>query len=315
MRNRLHRPRSSRAPDRPAAGGILSFGCTALEAGPEAWSLTGSCGRHDKLAKDAPVAQRIEHRSSEPRVGGLNPSGRAIHAPCPASNGRLGQPRFGLCAMSACFADRRGAAPPLTARLPLMRKCWRPGRMCRSWARCLSRSATDARASSSVVPGGNSNTSDLSKGFLKRSGWASTIAGCDGSDVAGPAAGGGDAATSLWVSGGGLGFAAVVSRMVLNDAMATTITNPPAMPASAPRARLAELCVLVVWLGMLDKIESVSGGGGGDCATAAARCCSSAARANKRMSAGVSTISMVSSSGSASRSAVPPGGILIIASR
>lgn len=111
-----------------------------------------------------------------------------------------------------------------------------------------------------------------------------------------------------------MGFASVVSRALLNAAMAITITNAAATPASAPPARLAEFCVLVVWLGMLGKIESVVGGCGAGSATLAARCCSSAC-AKRRMSAGVSIISRVSSSRSASKSAVPPGGTLIIASR
>ena len=110
-----------------------------------------------------------------------------------------------------------------------------------------------------------------------------------------------------------MGFASVVSRALLNAAMAITITNAAATPASAPPARPAEFCVLVVWLGMLGKIESVVGGCGAGSATLAARCCSSAC-AKRRMSAGVSIISRVSSK-SASKSAIPPGGTLIIASR
>ncbi len=38
-------------------------------------------GCHPIDCRYAPVAQRIEHRSSEPRVGGLNPSGRASLGP------------------------------------------------------------------------------------------------------------------------------------------------------------------------------------------------------------------------------------------
>jgi hypothetical protein len=110
-----------------------------------------------------------------------------------------------------------------------------------------------------------------------------------------------------------VGFGSVASRAVLNDAMAITMTNAAATPASAPRARLIDSGLLVVWLGMLGKVESVVG----DCAAGsgvlAARGGSSAACANRRMAAGVSTISMVSSSGSASKSIVPPGGTLIIA--
>ena len=252
------------------------------------------------------INSKARARSSANRASVFGTEGRGFES---LRARQSAQPRFGVCAICACFAGRRVAAP-------LIWECWRPGRMCRSWARCLSRSATDARASSSVVPAGNSKTSDLSKGFLKRSGWACATVDCDGSGAAAGAAGGTAAATNLGVAGSGLGLTSVVSRAVLTDAMATTITNPPAMPASAARARLAEWCVLVVWVGMLGKVESVVGVCGGDSATLAARGCSSAACANRRMSAGVSIISMVSSSQSASKPVVPPpGGAFIIAPR
>lgn len=251
------------------------------------------------------INSKTRARSSANRASVFGTEGRGFES---LRARQSAQPRCGVCANCACFADRRVAAP-------LIRECWRPGRMCRSWARCLSRSATDARASSSVVPAGNSKISDLSNGFLKRSGWACATLGCNGSGVAAGATRGTAAATNLGVAGSGLGFASVATRAVLIDAMATTITNPPATPASAARARLTRWCVLVVWLGMLGKVESVVGECGGSSATFAASCCSSAACANRRRSAGVSIISMVSSSQSASEPVVPRGGAFIIAPR
>src|ERR1700739_273302 len=48
-----------------------------------------------------------------------------------------------------------------------------PGRLC---ARCTSIAATDRRACSSLVPGGNSNTSEASNGLLNRTGEPSVLA-------------------------------------------------------------------------------------------------------------------------------------------
>jgi hypothetical protein len=154
----------------------------------------------------------------------------------PGASADLQRARAVFWARSVSFADLPRPGPFAGCR------CMR-----RSRARCNSRSATDWRACCNVVPGGNSNTSDLSNGFLIRTG-SSSGAGAAAAAGAVTRCGvgvGDDVAGNSWATGGEPGSAALSTGgarcAALHDAIARTTTSAPAAPASAPRPKVAEL--------------------------------------------------------------------------